>query len=729
MAGRLITTSADLNDITLDSAPALSLSNTTTIEIIQTDGTLINRTITAVNGNVVRLAAPLSAEPLPNAIFMITEPDVQPELWRVVSISEVETNQIEIGAISHNPGKYDLIEEGLALVAPQIGNLTTIPSAPNSVTALVSRYVIDIGVAGLRLTLSWSGSANRFNVAYRRENGQVVSLVQNQNSIDIDNVDIGAIYSFSVTAISTLGFTSQPAKLDVTVAAPAMVYPDDVTGLTASVASTGVQLAWNDIASPMLYDYEIREGTNWDSARSLGYFAGSQASVPPLPSSNYQWMIKARDKLLNESVNADFANLGITAPSQPAITAGISGQNYVLSWNTPASMFPIDHYIISTGSVIASASQIALAYTTLYQSKIDFGGAKSFWVAAVDTAGNIGPYGLAQITITTPAQPAITTQIIDNNVLLYWSDATKSLPIITYQLSKGVTFATAEIIGTKSGLFTTVFETAAGTYTYWIAGIDAAGNIGTPGSITATVNAPPDYVLHSDQFSIFNGTLSNARLDQGNVVMPIDTASTWAQHFLQNSWNSPADQIAAGFPVYAEPTEQSGYYEEVIDYGATLAATNVTITPTIAILAGAPVYSVTISASNTSPTGPWADYPATLQVYLTNFRWLKIRLAVTSPDNKSLLALTSLETKLDVKLKSDAGMVLVNAADSAGTPVRFNVAFSDVASITLTPQGSVPLTAIYNFSGAANPTQFQVMLFTPSGQRTSGTISWAAKGY
>jgi predicted phage tail protein len=729
MAGRVVSTSTDRNYVTVDAPPTITAGTAAAIQVLMPDGTLASRSIAAVNGKVVTLAAPLPQTPVANAIFMIAETNVEPELWRVVTITEVETNQIEIGAVAHNPSKYAYIEQGLALAIPQTSNLTATPAVPTNLTVLVSRYVIDIGVAGLRLTLSWSGSANRFTVSYQKANGQLVTVVQNQNSIDIDNVDQGAVYTFSVAAVSTLGFTSQPAITTATVAAPPVADPDDVTGFTATVTTNGVQLAWNDIASPMLYDYEIREGTNWDTATSLGFFAGTSASVPPLPSAGYRWMIKARDKLLNESANPDIATLGVSAPAQPAIGASLSGQNYVLSWNTPASMFPIDHYLIATGASLNSAAQIAQAYTTQYQSKVDFGGTRSFWVAAVDVAGNTGPYGLVQLTVTAPAQPSVTTQVIDNNVLLYWTDATRSLPITTYQLGKGPDYATSQVIGTKSGLFTTVFETVAGTYTYWVVGIDSAGNLGTPGRITATVNAPPDYVLHSDIFSAFGGTLSNARLDEGAVVIPVDTASSWAQHFTGNSWNTPADQIAAGYPVYAQPTLQSGYYEEVIDYGSTLPATNVTVTPTTEILAGSPTYSVTISSSNTSGAGPWTDYPDTLQVYLTNFRWIKIRVTVTSADNRSLLTMTSLETKLDVKLKSDAGMVLANASDTNGTNVTFNVPFVDVASITLTPQGSTPVTAIYEFSGLPHPANFQVMLFNPSGQRTSGTISWAAKGY
>ena len=45
-----------------------------------------------------------------------------------------------------------------------------------------------------------------------------------------------------------------------------------------------------------------------------------------------------------------------------------------------------------------------------------------------------------------------------------------------------------------------------------------AGTIGAPGSITATVNAPPDYVLHSDLFSGFGGTGAQTMLVKTRVT-------------------------------------------------------------------------------------------------------------------------------------------------------------------------------------------------------------------
>ncbi len=729
MGGRMVAISTDLTQVTLDNPFIATTGLPLTLQLVMPDGTMVSTAVETVNGASLKLSSPLPQVPLANAVYLLVESDITPEFWRVVTISEVESNQLEISAVAHNPSKYGFIEDGLTLSQAQTSNLSATPAVPTNLTATVSRYAIDIGVAGLRLNLSWSGSANSFLVTTQKVNGTVTTISQNQPSLDIESVDQGAIYQFSVVAVSALGFSSQAANLSVTVTPPPMVLPSDVSSLSATVQNNGVQLAWTDIADPMLYDYEIREGTSWSSGMSLGFFAGTSALVAPLAAAGYQWMIKARDKLLNESADATVAALIVSIPLAPSLTASLSGPNYVLAWNTPPSMFPIDHYVIAEGPTVQTSVQMALAYTTQYQSKVNFSGNSTFWVSAVDIAGNVGVSAMTQLTVSAPAAPSVTTQIIDNNVLLYWTDATKSLPVSTYQIAKGSTLANAAVIGTKSGLFTTVFETVAGTYTYWITGIDAAGNLGAPGSITATVNAPPDYVLHSDIFSSFTGTLVNAVHEESQVVLPVDAASSWAQHFSNNSWASPNDQINAGYPLYAQPTVASGYYEEVIDYGALLAATNVTVTPTMQSLAGNPATSVTISCSNTSTTGPWTDYPNVSQVYLTNFRWLKVRLTVTSPDNKSLLAMTNLEIKLDVKLKNDAGSVQANASDINGTNVNFNVPFVDVISITVTPAGSTPLTAIYQFLGNADPTNFQVFLFNQSGQRTSGTVSWSAKGY
>ena len=730
MGGRMLDVSADLLTLTLDAAPpaASGLS----AQVLLPDGSLATQAVAGVTGNQIVLAAALPQTPVPGALVLLSDAQVQPELWQVVTLTEANATQIDVAAVAYNASKYAFVEDGLALTTPATSLIAAVPAAPSNLNLLVSRYVIDIGVAGLRGTVSWSASgACRYRVVWNKANAPATTIMTDQHSVDIESLEIGVPYTFTVTAFSAVGQVSPAATLSVTPAPAPPPTIADVAGLQAAVQSNGVLLSWTDVADPMRYDYEIREGVDWVSGTLVGFYAGTSAHVPPLPQTQYDWWIKARNLLLVESVNATPASLSVTAPQAPGVTASLSGDHYVLGWTLPASMFPVDHYVIATGAQAASARVIANNKTTQYQSKVDWAGTQTFWIAAVDAAGNQGAWAMAQLVVTPPAAPTLSAQVIDNNVLLSWTDATATLPVVTYQVRRGPaagTFDAAQIIGTQAGLFTTVFETSAGTYRYWVAAVDSAGNVGTPGAVAAAVNAPPDYVLHADIFSTFAGTLTNAVLDEGAITLPVDTASTWAQHFSARSWNAPQDQIAAGLPIYAQPALAAGSYEEVIDYGAVLSATNVQVTPTTTVVAGTPALSITVSSSNVGPTGPWTDY-AGANVYLTDFRWVKVLLTVTAPDATSLLEISRLEIKLSVKLKNDAGTVLANAADANGTAVAFNVPFVDVTSITVTPAGTSPLVALYDFSGQANPSGFSVYLFTPAGQRSSGAVSWAAKGY
>lgn len=731
MGGRVVATSADLLTVTLDAPYEYVNGTSPTFTAMLSDGTIYTGNIASSSGNDIVLTRAISGVPVPNAMYLISQNNLEPELWRVISISEVaDGNQIEISGVSHNPSKYGYIEDGYNLVTPTISSINAIPNAPTNINILSSWYVISVGVAGINLTASWTGSATYFNVTYSVNNGQSVTLTQNQTSIDIQNANVGDFYTFSVQAVSAIGIASPTTSIKYTVAAPPPVYPADVTQFIASPVINGVQLSWRDISDPMLYDYEIRVGSDWNTGTSLGYFNGTTTTLPPLTASNYDWFIKARNDLLNESVNADSASLLSTAPFSLTLKAGVSGANYVLSWNAPSSMFAIDHYSIATGSNALNLTEFSQAKITQYQSQVNWVGNETFWVAAVDVAGNISPYTSAQITITSPSAPKVTAQVLDNNVELYWTVPNASLPITTYQIYKGNTFATASLIGSKTGGFTTINEVYAGTYTYWVVAVDSAGNAGAAGYLTTVVSAPPNYVLHSDIYSTFNGTLVDGAVGANGITLPIDTASTWAQHFQTEGWHTLQDQINAGFSIYGEPTVSSGSYTEVIDYGATLAAVNVTVTPTVNIVAGSPTYQVMISSSNASANGPWTDYPNTTQIYLSNFRWIKITISVQSPDNKSLLAINTLETKLAVSQKSDSGTATGKSSDGNGTIVYFNQSFIGVTSVQATFQGSTPVSITTEIEPGAYPAYFTAYLFSSqTGARVSGQFSWAANGY
>jgi hypothetical protein len=331
------------------------------------------------------------------------------------------------------------------------------------------------------------------------------------------------------------------------------------------------------------------------------------------------------------------------------------------------------------------------------------------------------------VTVLAPTAPTITQQVVDNNVLLQWNDCATTLPIDTYELRRGATWATATLVGTKSGRFTSVFETSGGTYTYWLAAIDSAGNYGTPGSVSAVVNQPPDYVLKLDQNSTWSGTRNNALLTEGTLLLGVNLTETFEDHFTTRSWTTVQQQIDAGYSYWLMPSTTSAYYEEIVDYGSVVASSKVAETLTSTVIAG--TFSVTPKISvRALATDPWTDYAGVDQVFATNFRYIKFRYDFSSAGGDDLMRLTELNYRLDSKLRNDFGTGTANAGDTGGTSVNFNLDFVDVEAISVTPSGTTPRIAIYDFVDAPNPTGFKVLLFDTNGTRVSGAFSWSARG-
>ena len=426
----------------------------------------------------------------------------------------------------------------------------------------------------------------------------------------------------------------------------------------------------------------------------------------------------------------------------------------------------IEEYEIRRGTTFASASVILTIKALVATTQVDWNGTQRFWVVAKDVNGNYGTETSIDATITPPAAVgSFAQEVIDNNVLLNWAAAESVLPILYYNIKRQTdpnlpldTVAhfnsRGKEIGTKQGLFTTVFETIAGTYTYWIAAIDSANNTGQPVSITSSVNQPPDYILRKDVNSIFESqpsvptvvTKDNAFADQGFLFVNVNTTRTYKEHFdPDNNDTSRTFGVYGGSTLYGLPSATTGEYEEILDYGTTLAGTKVTMTFTGEHQAGSTTTTAKIS---TSPTGPsdtpagsynWTDFPLaattspiiTHSAFGTAFRYIKFKFDFASAGNDDLLKVTSLNMRLDTKQLTDSGNGTASASDSSGTSVNFNLGFVDVESITVTPKGTSStgaLIAIYDFTDTPNPTSFKVLLYNSSGTRVSGDFSWTARG-
>ena len=650
-------------------------------------------------------------------------------------------------------------------------------------------------ISGTDLVLSWTVptlgtyAIDYYRVTYGNNYATSAELTKSQTtSFTVPITWIGS-RTFYVAPVDMVGkFTDPPASIVVTITGAG------APTITATVGGNTATLSWTAVAGTLpTTGYEIRQGATFATATVLANITGTSYTLKATWSGAQTFWVVAKDVNNTYGTQAS-ATITINAAGAPTLSASFAGQNTVFAWNAIKGTLDTDYYLLKRGASWAAGTTVATIYSTAYTLKADWGGTETFWLAAVDINGTEGTPVSLNVTVTIPTAPTITQQVIDNNVLLRWNDVTQTLPILNYELRKGASWAAGTVIGTKQGGFTTVFETAAGSYTYWLAGLDSANKYGTPGSVTALVNQPPDYVLKLDYGSTWTGTKTNIVTGSTGQLVNVNTTETWTTHFTSSSWTTPQDQITAGYPYFLMPSTTTASYEEEIDYGTLLAGTKISsiltnnviagstiITPTLRVrgtsttagtysqttttitvtsathglLAGDYVYlnfttgtattgtyvvvtaatntfTVT-SATSTTTSGnvswiKWTTYTGLSEVFVTSFRYFRVRYDFASVGGNDLLQLTALNVRLDSKLRNDSGTGTANSADSGGTTVNFNVAFVDVDSISVTPSATTAVIAVYDFVDAPNPTSFKVLLYNTSGTRVSGGFSWSARG-
>lgn len=638
-------------------------------------------------------------------------------------VTQINATSYKLGALDDGTFTY------LVKAIDTSGVYSTNAASVSVTVAPANATTVTPAIQGSDLVLSWAAPAittyeiAHYRVTYGNSYATSVELAKTQSTSFTVPATWTGTRTFWVAPVDLVGrFTDPPGNAVVTITGAAAPV------ITASAGGTTATLTWTAVAGTLPTDsYEIRQGATFATATVLANITGTSYTLRATWAGSQTFWVVAKDVNGNPGTAGSVA-VTINVAAAPALTSSFSGQNVVFTWAAVQGTLDTDRYLLKRGATWASAATVATIYSTAYTLKADWGGIQKFWLAAVDVNGAEGSPNSLDVTVSAPTAPTMTQQVIDNNVLLRWNDVTQTLPITSYELRRGATWAGGTVIGTKQGGFTTVFETASGTYVYWLAGIDSAGNYGTPGSVSAVVNQPPDYVLQFSQNSTWAGTETNILTDSvlGQIVN-VNTAETWQSHFTSRGYTSPQDQVSAGFTYFLMPSTTTAAYQEDFDYGTVLAGTKVTATLTSSAIAGSTTITPTISVRQLV-TDPWTSYPGLSEVFVTQFRYFRVRYDFTSAGGDDLMLLTGLNVRLDAKLRNDAGSGTASSGDVGGTTVTFTVQFVDIQSISVTPLSTSGVIAVYDFVDAPNPTSFKVLLFNTSGTRVSGPFSWSARG-
>ena len=508
--------------------------------------------------------------------FILSETNDSPEV--LVQLSLRETAE---GVFTWN-----YWEETTVDVAPN----TNLPSPFSSPTisglALESGttvlYIRGDGTIAPRIKVSWSAltdffltSGGKIEIQFKKSED---SLWIDSNTIPgsstttyVTDVQDGVYYDVRARAVNAFGYPSEWAEVVNHFVVGKTAPPSDVTGFDSRISDYGISLAWNKVGDLDLKEYEIREGSSWDSADIISRVKSTSINLNIRAAGTYTFLIKAIDTSENYSTNADSEVVTIIPPTVSSASFSIQGTDVSIDWaEAILGSWAIDTYDIYYGDVFATSTFLLSTKATAAKFTVSWLGNRRFWIVAHDIYGNTSTEISLDVTVSGP-NPVINfiASVIDNNVLAKWFEPTAStLPIVKYVIKKGAVYGSAETIGEVFGTFTVLFELLSGTYTYWIEAVDSAGNHGSPLGTTVNVNEPPDFQLIATVTLEDGDTLTNCREDPSGIILgPINTDITWEDHFAVQGWSTPQDQITAGFPIFIQPTKDYARWEKIHDLG------------------------------------------------------------------------------------------------------------------------------------------------------------------
>ena len=211
---------ATASQVTLDAPVTLAVGEAYTLTVQLPDPAQPNayltqtRAVTDAPGgptSVIHVSPAFSAAPPVQGTWLLASDAVLPTTWRCMSVAEVAgEDEYELVGVAHNPDKYALIEQGIALKARPISRLTLTPPAPVPPLAHAeTRYRFGAGYRS-RLTVSWAQPAQGllYALSWRLNGGPWTDLpLTSGNCLDVDGLGHGTV-DLRLRSVNSLGNAS-----------------------------------------------------------------------------------------------------------------------------------------------------------------------------------------------------------------------------------------------------------------------------------------------------------------------------------------------------------------------------------------------------------------------------------------------------------------------------------------------------------------------------------------
>jgi hypothetical protein len=172
------------------------------------------------------------------------------------------------------------------------------------------------------------------------------------------------------------------------------------TALQINSAGTTLRLDWGHVVGAA--QYEVRKGTNWDTAFFQFRTVNISANIDPIPVGSHTYLIKSMNAAGAYSIGTTAGSIQVNGPAAPPVSSSVIDNNVLLLWTIPPSFFTIKHYIVKKAGV-----QVGLATGTFITFFETLAGTYQYSVSAVDVAGNVGLETTVGVLVNQPPDFAL----------------------------------------------------------------------------------------------------------------------------------------------------------------------------------------------------------------------------------------------------------------------------------------------------------------------------------
>jgi len=323
-------------------------------------------------------------------------PSFSAKAFRVQGLVLNADMSVNLTLSEHQDSYYSFGTQTVAATIPT----TTLPNpfsvtAPASVTLTDELIEYNDGTVITRLNILVGASTDKFVQYYQVEaklstesDYKIISQGTQLNHEMINVID-AKIYNVRVKSINSLGVSSSYLSANRTIVG-SVAPPSDVTNFAINIINDEAHLTWTAISDLDLDYYIIRystatSGATWQNSIELADRIARPATTAVFPLKTGSYLIKARDKLGNESNNETIITTNIASVNYSSVSTinehtGFSGIKSSVSATTIDGTVYLA--LTASGTLGASDTTVPTSGSYLFNNSIDLGAKYKAQVAA-----------------------------------------------------------------------------------------------------------------------------------------------------------------------------------------------------------------------------------------------------------------------------------------------------------------------------------------------------------